>query len=295
MNYQEKAFEEAVSCFGMERVSLTADSSAFYIIIHFPEFTIRNSAGKSHFITDLYVRLKMNLADGRLLDLAGTRTIVTPEENNSAYLQSHIHSSRALGVFDTFCTGDSIITTLKSELANKFNEDKFAGLIYSLEQMVSWESKEGTPYISIESISMRNQAPNTINVPDLEDIKKQFYKRASSLKFDYSFSDMNTKVLVEIPKEQIEEILSTMLIDKPQYFVEKVGTQYYRLGANTGGVTEERGFTTWQFNGKHLPMRVRSLNKTTSNAARVIHPHLTKLLHEQILKEFQEFIETKLH
>ncbi len=294
MNYQEKAFEEVVSCFGMERVSLTADTSSFYIIIHFPEFTIRNSSGKSHLITDMYVRLKMDLANGRLLDLAGTRTVVTPEENNSNYLQSHIHSSRALGVFDTFCTGDSVITTLKSDLASSFNQDKFAGLIYSLEQMISWESKEGNPYISLEKVSMRNSAPSSINVPDLEQIKKKFLE-VTTLKFDYSLSDMNTKVQVEIPLDQIEEVLTYILVDRPEYYVEKIDTQYFKLGSNTGGVTEERGFTTWQFNGKHLPMRVRSLKQTTSNAARVIHPHLTKLLHEQILKEFQKFLEAKLH
>jgi len=293
MNYQEIAFTEAVSCFGMERVSLTADSTSFYITIFFPEFTIRNSKGKSHFITDMYVRIRMNLANGRFIGLAGTRTVVTPEENNSQYLQSHIHSSKALGVFDEFCTGDSIITTLKSDLSNSFNLDKFTGLLFSLEQMISWESLEGNPYISLEKVSMRNAASPTINVPDLEEIKQKFLK-TSKLKFDYNFTDCNTKVDVNIPLEQIEEVLSTMLVDKPHYYVEKVGTQYFRIGTTSGGTVEERGFTTWQFNGKNLPMRVRSLKETTSNTEKVIHPNLTKQLHEQILKEFKTFLEKKL-
>ncbi len=106
---------------------------------------------------------------------------------------------------------------------------------------------------------------------------------------------MNTKVVLSIPQEQIEEVLTSMLIDKPQYYVEKVGTQYFKLGHGGGNYSEEKGLTNWKFNGKNMPLRVRSLATNTSNATRVIHPHLTKILHEQILKEFQKFIETKLH
>lgn len=293
MNYQEIALTEAVSCFGMERVSLSADSNSFYIIIQFPEFTISNGTN-SHFITDMYVRLKMNLTNGRFQGLAGTRTVVTPEENNSQYLQSHIHRSTTLGVFDEFCTGNGIITDLKSSLAQGFDQDRLSLLFFSLPEMVAWESKDGVPYITINDISMRNAAPTSISIPDLDYIVKLF-KTHANLKYDYAFTDCNTKVSVEIPKEQIEEVLTPLLLDKPQYYVEKVGTQYFRIDTgNNHSDTIPKGFTSWQFNGKNLPMMIRSLKETSSTAIKTIHPYLSKQVYEEVSKKYKEFLEKRL-
>jgi len=160
------------------------------LILHLPEVNIKNSNGREHLITDLYLILQIydyddntgnpNYGDGKRvrMGLAGERGSVSSYELGANYLHSHLHSDKPrvrndfrypAGNGSYFCLGDNPIRKKFSNEGFKITEgtdtDWFMHLLLQMETSVAWESLEGSPYISMSTI--RNRSPNTSFSPSV--------------------------------------------------------------------------------------------------------------------------------
>lgn len=130
------------------------DRSNNYLYINYPEIEIRNSMGQSHTIHDLTVKIKVNRDTGSLSPdhLYGKRFSLSPEEIEVGYCHSHL-SSDCWDFSNRFCQGGSSPFRLLVEGLNKVvSPDEFELFILQLKEYVSWESLEGSPYISMEDV-----------------------------------------------------------------------------------------------------------------------------------------------
>lgn len=135
------------------------------IHILYPIIDITNSENKHHTIRDLVIKLSIGIVNRKLFlnnCIEGMRLTVSKPEFISGYRHSHLHSLHYRNYkldFNVsrsdFCMGTNEIP----EIMTVFNDSQEAGtfelLLLALENMLSWESLEGVPYISIKSISSR--------------------------------------------------------------------------------------------------------------------------------------------
>jgi hypothetical protein len=126
------------------------------IIIKYPEFTIINSQRQSTIIKDLYVKIPVRISDLAFQTIEGARGCRTMAENHVNYSHSHLKATNNPTYFDTFCTGSGEINMITPMLTAEFNKDLFQLYLLHLENFVSWESLEGTPYINLSSMTEGN-------------------------------------------------------------------------------------------------------------------------------------------
>lgn len=133
------------------------------IVIYFPEIKITNSRKREHNIVDLFVACNLSVYNKQLYlaDLQGGRMKLSFAEFTSSYLHSHlpaqqINAERNPPYYNHFCTGSGHINEAIAEInSDGFSIEKFTTYLLNLYTLVSWESIEGTPHISMSSISAR--------------------------------------------------------------------------------------------------------------------------------------------
>lgn len=144
--------------------------SNVYIIIHFPEVTVRNSRDESIEIKDLFTKT-MLLSDGDIsTKLFGARSTFTINEMSNGYIHSHLSamawnkyrdSPSSKLIFQKFCLGESELI----DFARIYNSERripdFENYLYMIQTVASWESVEGGPHIS-----MRNTIQKDLGIPD---------------------------------------------------------------------------------------------------------------------------------
>ena len=144
-------------------------------IVHFPEVTVRNSRQQSLDIKDLFVRFWFNKDSLIYETLDGTRTTYSLEEFETNYTHSHLPRKQlkkfkdARGSkmpyrlnYNNFCLGTGEIKDFISIYNTDKTVESFESILYMLDTIVSWESLEGTPHISISNTLARKS-----NVPDI--------------------------------------------------------------------------------------------------------------------------------
>lgn len=180
-------------------------------ITYHPEVTITNEYGKSHKITDVYVKVSFPS-----LEIELARTSYTPEEIRVGYIHSHVHRGNYFTTFNSFCTGaaNTPINKVKKSI-REFNTDKtlvtgFATLIMSfiieVERMIKVESVEGGPYIKMSTINAGvSEGSKPVTIPSqtgvsmlalvnnvrntyVDDLKK-FFVYYASLRLDSFYYD----------------------------------------------------------------------------------------------------------
>lgn len=150
----------------LDEKELRAKSNAilkYKVIIHVPEVEITNG-NASHKIKDIYVRFHVR-KDGTLTGmLEGCRESLTEAEFMTKYLHSHLPSLDVNNLkFNGFCTGSGEINMVMAKLGTKFTIPNFMMFCLHIKNYLAWESKEGYPYMHLESISKRSQNNNHMN------------------------------------------------------------------------------------------------------------------------------------
>ncbi len=134
---------------------VTETTTLFHVIIHWPEIEIKNK-NASHIIRDLYVKFDLNKSTLSMPNnsyLCGIRGTLTEQEFVAGYAQSHLDSHNNTN-WASFCLGSGTMPDLllKMRAATKPSETLLFGFLLQLDDYVRWESLEGVPYISFESI-----------------------------------------------------------------------------------------------------------------------------------------------
>lgn len=136
------------------------DIQANGILIHFPKFEITNGYNV-HTIEDLFVKIPTNSQHTRITgSLLGLRASLSVLEVTTGYRHSHLPSGH--NGFQNFCLGNTVNNDLMIDLIDSaIDYDKLLVFLYQLDGYVRWESKDGVPYISIDSI--KKQAGRSTN------------------------------------------------------------------------------------------------------------------------------------
>jgi hypothetical protein len=153
----------------------------FTVLIKIPFVMLTNSAKHKLPIRDMYIRIYIN--DNRnVLELKGTRGVVSYEEYMDSYQHSHLPSNQYLGQFNNFCMGNGDYSSANYRInacINLFHRDSplsdlevkqkndvkinIKMLMFSLKEMLSWESLEGGPHKKIADIFHKNENNGLIN------------------------------------------------------------------------------------------------------------------------------------
>jgi hypothetical protein len=150
---------------------------AIYVLCHIPFVEIKNSLGHHLPIRDMYIKIYIN-SHGHSLSVTGTRGTVSYEEFIARYQHSHLPSTEILGTFNNFCMGTGDYAQVMSRISGMLylydkSEDDIYGddikrrdeqipanmkmLLFSLKEMLSWESLEGGPHIRMENIFLKTE------------------------------------------------------------------------------------------------------------------------------------------
>lgn len=133
--------------FGEDRIDVSNNS----IIIYYPFIEITD--GKlTHTMRNVYITVNKNNNNGLKLQRISRGTLTSSEMRNS-YLFSHSSSGQFDCISENFCYGNDYNPVYHLQQNTKMGNVKNLEIwFHSIELYLSWESKDGVPYRSIESI-----------------------------------------------------------------------------------------------------------------------------------------------
>jgi hypothetical protein len=192
---------------------------------------MNNSDNKKHTIKDMYVFISFDLKYKLIGKFRGFRTTFTPIEIYNSYTHSHLRTisiNNCISMYENsnndFCigVGQPIELTL-SELRNGFDADSFLSFCMQLETYLSWESKEGTPYIYYKTLVNQNKYvpyihPNRKIEYTLSEYKNKYYEIIKNKYFDYHIYNNILKVTKIKDQPFINNFQKIYKDDKDNYF-----------------------------------------------------------------------------
>lgn len=137
----------------------------YEIIIHFPEIVVRNET-RSHEIKDLWVRIDLNCffqgaAQRQHIYFTGNRTTYSFDEYFCGYSFSHLSGGSSCNQFRDFCQGSTRFAQSTAILFNEWNPTSFLLFCFQLKNYLSWESRDGGPYMYFADIHSKKTFNNT--------------------------------------------------------------------------------------------------------------------------------------
>lgn len=278
----------------------------FRVLIHFPEITLTNSKRNTHIIRDLYTQFTFT-HEGKLVGtVQGLRTTGTKEEVARGYVHSHLdifvwNSMR----FTNFCTGVGPINQTILLLREEWNEVNFEMLCYHLNEMVKWESLEGTPYISIREDRSNQQREPVRDVRNWNDIFGEFYRsvrsrgiKATKILETLKVDIVNDQFTVDSTPD-FEKLLAEMIVARfpPERtsnhiywaFFEESTKQYYAyvelVRRQDPNVDTTKPIIKFKGETKTLNILNIDQNEQQSAENRVPNPNITKNITREIAKQ----------
>ena len=157
----------------VEKKSLLCDYLNEYltgkeITVKYPEITITNSYGKTHTITDLFIKTEFNHLGQLREGFTMNRSTYTYTELLVGYRHSHHRTisvnESSLKYWNTTCLGQGVLSQstnlLRGLTLEEFDEINIMSLYADIDAYVAWESIEGVPYIKIEKIREMSSSAN---------------------------------------------------------------------------------------------------------------------------------------
>lgn len=155
--------------YGFDRFEIKLDtvSEVYEVIIHYPEFTITDSNGKTSVIKDLFIKYKCNLDNKFLIstisNIQGKRTTYFKKELVVTYAHSHLK-----GIsydFNKFCQGSEATDPINSTFTdinrllidNDTSYNNWFALCIGIDSFIKHENSDGRPYrrlADIKSVTM---------------------------------------------------------------------------------------------------------------------------------------------
>lgn len=212
----EDSWDLEIGAYGEEGLNIIG------VVILFKDITIKNSKDKEHPIKDLFVRIKLHISGSnlRIEELHGGRTTISYDEWSSGYMHSHLPSRRPEGTrsnppyWGSFCRGSGHINDFIAEInsGGGFKEENLTPFLIQILGLVSWESLEGGPHITLDRIKSFPSSGRVFsfnsNATHLHEIKKRLleqykvFKRPPDLDFK-----LESGVYTIIDNEKLEKYI----------------------------------------------------------------------------------------
>lgn len=129
----------------------------FDVIIHYPKVTVTNEYNNSADITDVYIKLKINILGQLETTFTLLRTSYTSDQLNVGYCHSHIPRINPNNIFTwhTPCLGSGPIKNTIASLIKEYDEELWKLFCVELNSYIHTESISGGPYIRLATIGDR--------------------------------------------------------------------------------------------------------------------------------------------
>lgn len=134
------------------------------LIIHYPEFEIKNDRGHKHTIRNFFICLPFNASGEVQLNMQGMRTTLTSLEAEANYMHSHLPSIKTKRGYEdqrlfwqAFCKGGGpLVTSFNIYNASKDKHDLLS-ILYGLNNVVRLESLKGGPHTTMDCVMGINE------------------------------------------------------------------------------------------------------------------------------------------
>lgn len=266
-------------------------------VIHFPEITIKNSGEKTHVIKDLFVALEYY--DGEeTYAINGKRTTVSRNEIYKKYAHSHLprhHTLSDYTSYDGFCLGDSELLT-QLTLFETFNTvEDYLYFFTLLNAYLEWESLEGTPYISINTLNRYSVlGKDYYNEDSFSNIPKKIIHQILSLNGDLTIEVTQNEIFVKPDSKLIKTIVAAYENDQEMFneytdsciaICDQHGNMYSN-GVAVITEEQERNFleTQFEFRNKQINYKIYEDSNSKTIFTKISSPGFTKA----IAKRFSE-------
>ena len=272
-------------------------------IIHFPHIKITNEIETEHDIYDLYVRFEfINAPEKFLLHTIKTiRTTFSYNEINvfggECYIHSHLPLRSGLSSWKTdgFCFGSthlsSFITRMRS---NSYIVRDLPMLFISFNSFIEWESLEGKPYFSINSLG--DNLLERKNIYEYEEVVNSITEKVMSdtPSFTYKFEG-DERIVISGVDELIRKVAKKLKIPsrfntrmyKERPVRMKINSLTKRLVNKWNNCPTELYFKGEQKIIKILPFSTKELTKSLKPQ---LHPVIIENVRDRIAESLYEYL-----
>lgn len=257
-------------------------------IVYYPEIIITNSTGKSHVITDLYVKFSFDYL-GKLYDsFKINRGSYSDQEWFSNYKHSHTGGNfpDVIYSFNVPCLGRgpiiSTIAVLRNITLETFSELEIVQFLILMDDFLKWESIEGVPYKYLQNIDggeyrtiFPNRTPEELKSSEkhvLEYVVREtdfleHVKEHASLiptvkdgtpKYSILFNELELqKILFSYYQEGVNTFIYGPLTNILMY-KDSLNRVYYKVSTTRNTISTERyeGLTLFNFKGQDVKLKI---------------------------------------
>ena len=274
------------------------------IVIRFPQIHMTNSRNTTHTIKDLFVRIPL-YKEGSMLKVAsieGGRMTLSYAEWCSSYLHSHLRpfdktgmQRNPLPIFSTFCTGSGHINDFMSNInGDGLTETRFTSFLIQILSLLSWESLEGTPYITMSSVRISTSgAQGRVFMPSkqiavsLKDTIINFHKENNLLpKITY---DLSGEQYIIKHDDKFEDFLKSAPLSEGQksnfWCTQNTQGTYYKYGSepNRENTRIPNITNKYIFRGVDVPFTIEGLpERIQESILYVIHPTIKEYVKQEL-------------
>ena len=235
-------------------------------VIKFDKITIVNSHNRHVVIEDLYVAFIINFDNNRIRvsNFAGTRGKITPLQELSGYLHSHL-TSKAPGTtcrYHNFCTGSGGMSEAITMVNTTFTAPLFKLFLLQINEYVRWESLEGGPHKRMEHI-ISGQEKFSLKISNLELI--EIFKKISEQVHYKIIRIVENEGAYKIePTEELKLTIGKLLEDKYLVRIGPDGKEYPVDIKNVDVTVKKVPYTDIVWNKEHL-VKVQIVPSATSS------------------------------
>lgn len=274
------------------------------IIIHYDKLTISNSNGKTHDITDLFVKISIVRDDNEIhiSHLSGGRTSITYAEYCSNYFHSHlpqgqrkVFSNNTLPGWGSFCRGSGHINDFMAELnSDGITEERLIPFLVQITGLVSWESLEGGPHKTMRNIKV-NSNRGRISTPTNSDSKYLLDKVINYHKDNDNIPDIEFKIesgqYKIVDNDRFEKFLTETVplhdTDKARVIcMADTAGNYYKWGSIPGYELppDTTRVIKFIFQGREIPFTIGSPPDVgdLSNIEYFLHPNVRSYIKQEL-------------
>lgn len=271
---------------------------AVYIVIWFPEISVKNKHDESITIKDVYVRFPLTKdkygARFVLGSLEGTRTTLSVAEYEARYLHSHLPQlsvnsftgTSTVCEYQNFCLGESDLGIMTIGLVNhalsrnELDPELFKVFLLSIQTYLEWESVDTRPHIVMNNAIKRSYDYRDVSEENCHSvwirILNQIKGEDVKLDLDWSFGDR----FYIIDNDKLERLFKNSWVrDSFLLFRDATGRYFEENDDINPDVIMDRWLP---FRGEKKFFRVEGEVKKAINRDRFIHPKIKEYVKQRL-------------
>jgi hypothetical protein len=225
------------------------------------------------------------------------RTTYTTSEIFAKYVFSHVSTYSFTDGCDNFCFGrDNPIATIMSNIRRSRQHaiKNLQMLPYMIDEYLSWESLEGTPFRKIENVLNSDSLLTQVSAPFCvkEELLLCIKDNLNDFTYNYKLDDNSnyTVKLSQTTKENIENILSEKYPDLCFY---KKDNHSFNLKSQEGEVSRYQGAKSLTFKGEVKTLNIIRQDVYSLNLPIKIHQDILNNIITILENRFETFLINK--